>query len=256
MDLKELASAGTARHPWELARADFFCQLLARRVLDRRIGRVLDVGAGDGFFASRLATLLPHGTEIVCFDPNYRPEQLAALADALPPNVRLSRTQPTERADLVLLLDVLEHIEDDGAQLRALIEGALAPGGFVLVSVPAWPSLFGQHDERLAHHRRYTPSAARALLEGCGLKVLDAGGAFHTLLPLRVAQLVWWASKRKSAAAHTGATDVARWRGSERLSRWLLRGLKLDNAVSRLAAERSVELPGLSWWALCQNRVS
>lgn len=259
MDLRELATAGTQRHPWELARADFFCELLARRVLDHRIERVVDVGAGDAFFARRLSSLVGPRTEIVCVDPNYDFAQIDALSASLPPSVRLERALPAGRADLILMLDVLEHVADDGAQLGQWVAQHLSPDGFVLMSVPAWPSLFSHHDTLLAHHRRYTPSAARSLLEGSGLRVLASGGAFHALLPLRLLQVVWWASARRAklrGAVEPAATDLARWHGGEALTRLALGALKLDNALSKWAAARQMELPGLSWWALCQNTVA
>ncbi|HEX7096462.1 MAG TPA: class I SAM-dependent methyltransferase [Acidimicrobiales bacterium] len=67
-------------------------------------------------------------------------------------------------ADVVVMHDVLEHIEDEGRaveQLAALV----APGGRLVISVPAMPSLFGLHDERLGHYRRYSKRTLRAALE-------------------------------------------------------------------------------------------
>src|SRR5689334_14426995 len=105
MDLRELALAGAHRHPWEVARADFFADMLARRVFDHGLLRVLDVGAGDGFFARRLAGMVGPQTDLVCFDPNYTPAQLSEFAQRSPSNVRFSRELPQGRADMLLLLD-------------------------------------------------------------------------------------------------------------------------------------------------------
>lgn len=258
MDLKELAASGSQRHPWELARAEFFCRLLVEHVLVGRVGRILDAGAGDAFFATRLAAHVAAGTEIVCVDLHYDAERLAALSARVPPAVRLSRELPDVRADVVLLLDVLEHIEDDSGYLRTLVDRSLAPGGKVLISVPAWPSLFSEHDRMLAHHRRYTPGAARALIEESGLRVLRSGGAFHALLPLRAAQLLWAASRRTPdgsvVGSETAPTELARWGGGPLLTRWVLRGLRLDNLLSKWSASRGIELPGLSFFALCEKR--
>jgi hypothetical protein len=157
------------------------------------------------------------------------------------------------------LLDVLEHIEDDRGFLGELVREKLAPEGQVLISVPAWPALYARHDAVLAHHRRYTPSAARALLRECGLAIRESGGLFHSLLPVRALQVLLertlHGSKQRAegSAGAQAATAVARWAGSERLTRWVQHGLKLDNALSRQLAARGLEVPGLTWWALCRR---
>jgi ubiquinone/menaquinone biosynthesis C-methylase UbiE len=72
--------------------------------------------------------------------------------------------------DVVLMLDVLEHFEDD----RAVVEAArrvLRPGGTLLVSVPAFQTLFSEHDRVLQHFRRYAPARVRRVLEGAGFAV-------------------------------------------------------------------------------------
>ncbi len=55
------------------------------------------------------------------------------------------------------MLDVIEHVEDDVGFVRDVVDGSLAPGGWVLVSVPAYQSLFSSHDRALKHFRRYAP---------------------------------------------------------------------------------------------------
>jgi SAM-dependent methyltransferase len=257
MDLREFSIASSQRHPWELARADFFCELLARKVLDHEIGQIVDVGAGDAFFASKLVAFVGPRTEIVCTDLHYDPAALAQVGLQLPPNVRLSRELPDAPADLILLLDVLEHIEDDRGFLDELVRGKLAPGGQVLISVPAWPALYAEHDVVLSHHRRYSPTRARALLLECGLAIRESGGLFHSLLPVRALQVVLERAlrrRRPDALAGAGAaTAAARWDGSERLTRWVQHGLKLDTALSRQLAARGLDVPGLTWWALCRS---
>jgi SAM-dependent methyltransferase len=257
MDLREFSVTSTRRHPWELARADFFCELLARRVLDHEIARILDVGAGDAFLASKLVAFAGPRTEVVCTDLHYDSAIGARLGARLPANVRLSRELPPSPADLILLLDVLEHIEDDRAFLLRLVRDHLAPGGELLISVPAWPALYGRHDQLLAHHRRYRPGGVRALLLECGLSIRESGGLFHSLVAVRAAQIALEralprAGGDASGVAHT-ATAVASWDRGERLSRWLQRAFRLDSALSRALAAHGLQLPGLSWWALCQR---
>ena len=171
MDLRERAGhAGAAndrRHPWELARARFFRRLLRDHADLAAAGRVLDVGAGDGWFAHELAPDLGPATEIVCWDVNYRSEDLTT-----PPGERIVRTasSPEGLFDVVLLLDVIEHVEHDETSWPTRWCRSLAPGGTAVVSVPAYPRLFSDHDRMLEHHRRYRPprSPRRSSPATCG----------------------------------------------------------------------------------------
>jgi ubiquinone/menaquinone biosynthesis C-methylase UbiE len=72
--------------------------------------------------------------------------------------------------DVVLMLDVLEHFEDDRAVVAAA-RRVLRPGGTLLVSVPAFQTLFSEHDVVLQHFRRYTAPQVRRVLEGGGFTV-------------------------------------------------------------------------------------
>jgi len=77
---------------------------------------------------------------------------------------------PAERYDSIVALDVIEHIEDDGAALRAL-RGTIAPGGRLLLSVPALSRLYGPKDVAVGHYRRYDREPLVALLEREGYTV-------------------------------------------------------------------------------------
>jgi SAM-dependent methyltransferase len=94
------------------------------------------------------------------------------------------------RFDLVCMLDVLEHIADDGAAL-ARAARLLAPGGRLLVTVPAYRWLWSGHDTAHHHHRRYTAGGLAALAQRVGLNVLRLG-YFNTVLlaPIALARLL------------------------------------------------------------------
>ena len=85
-----------------------------------------------------------------------------------------------ERFDVVLSLDVIEHVQDDVAALAALC-ARLGTGGRLVVTVPAFPFLWGEHDVRNGHHRRYTRMTLRRVLEDSGFRI-DRLTHFNTLL--------------------------------------------------------------------------
>lgn len=92
-----------------------------------------------------------------------------------------------KRFDLVCLFDVLEHIDDDVSALKALA-GQLAPGGHIVLTVPAYPWLFGAHDRRHHHHRRYSRVALLRAISASGLSLLRIGHFNALLFPLAVGQ--------------------------------------------------------------------
>ena len=123
-------------------------------------GTLLNIGCGAGQFNAMAVDL---GFDVRGFEPD--PEAFA-LATANLPSVRCEVRQlgiesiPGERiADVIVMHDVLEHIEDETATV-ARIETLLKPDGVLVMSVPALPSLFGYHDEQLGHYRRYTRANA------------------------------------------------------------------------------------------------
>ncbi len=110
---------------------------------------------------------------------------------------------PPGTYDLVLMLDVLEHIADDrGAAVLAL--EALRPGGYLLLTVPALPWLWSRHDEANAHVRRYLPRTIRTVLSDAKFEVETVRYAFAwTVAPMVLRR--WMApagSKRWAADYH------------------------------------------------------
>jgi SAM-dependent methyltransferase len=101
---------------------------------------------------------------------------LVNLAGRLPhvPLLHFDLTQcplPDSSVDGVVLLNVLEHIEEDAAAVGQVLR-ILRPGGLAVVEVPAGPELFDVYDELLMHYRRYTRRSLTTLLEGAGFEVL------------------------------------------------------------------------------------
>ena len=253
MDLREVPSTPFQRHPWEVARARFFGRVLEKECAGRPV-QVLDVGAGDGYFATELLARLAPGSGVTCVDAHYRDEDLAAR---LPPGITRARVPPEgQRSDVLFLLDVIEHVPDDLGFLRGLVEGSLARNARVLVSVPAWQPLFTEHDVKLGHYRRYAPRECREVLAKAGLRVVRSGGLFHSLLVPRALakakELV--RPPRAPADANGTATDAGAWNGGAAVTKLVGAALAIDTGVSRALAAGGVPMPGLSFWALCERR--
>ena len=154
-------------------------------------GRVLEVGPGNGNFTRFIAPLVEAVTAV-------EPEPL--MADAVTglaiPNVEVvpetieAMAGSERRWNVAVLLNVLEHIEDDLGALRTTVS-LLEPGGHVCVLVPAHQALFGSLDTLYGHYRRYSLGDVRRLLETSGLRLLRCRyfnplGAIGWLLVARV----------------------------------------------------------------------
>ena len=79
----------------------------------------------------------------------------------------------TGKYDMILLLDVLEHIENDHLFLETA-KKHLSPGGYILIGVPAFNALFSKYDKYVGHRRRYTLGSLKKLLHSSGLTILDS----------------------------------------------------------------------------------
>ena len=138
--------------------------------------RVLEIGAGIGTITAMLA----EGRQKVValeVDPFYvrrlqnrfrgTPHVVPYLSDvALADFEQLAQ----EKFDSIVLSNVMEHIPDDAGAVRRFAQ-ILAPGGRVLILVPALPQIFGALDEAVGHYRRYTPQTLRAVLDSNGFEV-------------------------------------------------------------------------------------
>ncbi len=162
----DLERLGTARHFFDWVLDEFEPYLH---------GSVLEVGAGlgtitrvlaDRYPELRLVALEPAGNvfaelnSFAAVSPRVTARQ-ATLADYRPDSDRLF--------DAVMYLNVLEHIEDDAAELR-LASDALRRGGALLVFGPAMDVLYSELDHRAGHYRRYDTDRLRTLLEHAGLQ--------------------------------------------------------------------------------------
>lgn len=128
---------------------------------------IADVGAGYG----GMLPLLKHYGNVSAYEPDR--EARASCVERGYDHVALlspNEALPQNTYSLIAAFDVLEHTEDDRAFL-SMLHLALIDGGGVIMTVPAYPFLFGQHDIEHHHFRRYTRKALMRLLEESGFTV-------------------------------------------------------------------------------------
>ncbi len=261
MDLSEIVLFdNTARHPWELARLEVVKENLYDIL--QKIGQrnkpvqILDIGCGDTFVIAALATSFPQ-VQFLGLDINFTDHQLESLQKKYrDTNVEIHRSwesiQLEEGAvDVVLLLDVIEHIEDEIAFLASIGKNRLIrKDATFLVTVPAFQSLFAAHDVILGHYRRYTNASLKERLAEAGYQTEMTRYFFTLLLPPRLVQKLLEKVIPKDTE---GGSDVANWKGGQGTSRMIKTVLVADYRVGSFFKSLGVNLPGLSNLALCRK---
>jgi len=177
MDLKEQEVLGDGAHLHWYYRAKSAAML--RMLGETGIDQVLDVGAGSGFF-SRVLLNRTGCREAICIDPNYALE--GSETEAGKP-IRFVRSLDRFDGDLVLMMDVLEHVADDVALLSEYAT-KVPPGTRFLITVPAMPWMWSAHDVFLEHYRRYTIAQLDKAIERAGLRRTTICYFFGLTLPI------------------------------------------------------------------------
>ena len=175
-------AAHDSTHWWYRARRDILSDYLSRFANLPADARILEIGCGTGHNLPMLATF--GAVDAIEIDPAARAiasQRLGRPVGAAPlpalPGV------PRGHYHLVAVLDVVEHIEDDVAALRAMAT-CLAPGGKILIAVPAHQWMWSAHDEVNHHHRRYSKGTLRAAIAAAGLRPEKLGYFNSLLFPL------------------------------------------------------------------------
>lgn len=177
MDLKEEDILGDriGRHWYYVAKGRAMRQFLG----DVEAPEVLDVGAGSGVFARQLLDQGIAGSA-VCVDPNYEREY-EENQNGKPIKFVKSIEKTTQK--LVLMMDVLEHVPDDVALLKAYAD-TMPQDGQVFITVPAFQFLWSGHDVFLEHYRRYTIPMMEEAVRKAGLVPIRSRYFFGSLFPV------------------------------------------------------------------------
>jgi len=258
MDLKEALLPGedVARHPWELARLKVSQDLMGQHLnLDKPDPlRILDMGCGDSWFVEQLARTYPqhsyYGVDIAFTD-----DQLSNLRSRLAESpIQLFRQLEeaaehlsSQTIDIVLLLDVIEHIEDEISFLQWMQTfPQIGKNTHFLITVPAFQSLFCEHDVFLDHYRRYTNSTLSSALQKAGLSLDQKGYFFSSLLLPRTLQV----AKEKLSRRKKDEKGVGQWKGSPLQTRLFTQILWNDYRLGSSMRKIGLEMPGLSNFAI------
>jgi SAM-dependent methyltransferase len=234
-------------HFWFVGRRRIFFHLLDRELAGRTDAAVLDVGCGAGGMLAPLArygevTGLDTSEELVglCHERGFGRVQVGSAYEL---------SAKSGSVDLITLFDTIEHVPDDARVLREC-RRALAPGGLLFISTPAYQFLYANND-RVAHHeRRYTARGLRGKLMAAGLDPVQVT-YFNTLLFPVILPAVLVKKARERFSDPGDETNL-----SHTLPPWVNRGLAAIMGSERHVLARTSLPFGHSIIALARAPVS
>ncbi|MCO6415591.1 class I SAM-dependent methyltransferase [Siccirubricoccus sp. KC 17139] len=190
-------------------------------------GWLLDAGCGTGGFLARLTAARP-GQPALGLEYFPAAAARAAAKSGAPVATGSVNALPFADASIATLvsLDVLCHAAVDPARALAEFRRVLAPGGRLVLNLPAFAWLHSAHDLRVHNARRYTAAEARAMLEAAGFTAIRSHYWNALLLPLMVLQ------RKVLARAPNHGSDVAPF--PPWLDRMLLAVTGLERRLQRL----------------------
>lgn len=256
MDLVEKRVNGTTtmRHPWEDARYQFVLDKVGPLIDLNANVCVFDIGCGDAYFIAKLSRQFPN-IQGVGVDINFTDDDLQSIPESYGlSNLSIFKTVDEAKAmnrkpDLILLMDVIEHIEHDKEFLSELIRPLVVDDGAIaLITVPAFQGLFTQHDVFLKHYRRYDNALLRKTVNEAGLSIQQIGYFFAMLLPLRIIEKL-----KDKLLRRTSAEGLANWNGGPFITRALYGLLVADTRISAALRRMGINLPGLSNYVICRR---
>lgn len=246
--MEEAAYSGMAhaegRHWWFAARRRIIKRMLHRLDLPAD-ARILEIGCGSGGNLAMLGELgeleaieLDDTARTVARSRSTIAVRKGSLPDGMP--------DFTAPFDLILMLDVLEHIEQDEPSLDRLI-GLLNPGGQLMLTVPAFPFVWSAHDVLHHHFRRYRRGSLRRMLERAGFTV-DYASYFNTFLFPLVAgvrllgRLIGEGDPQAALNMPAAPINLA-LREIFAAEQWVMRALPLPFGVSLMVVARKPDTP-------------
>jgi len=235
-------------HPIDIASRKNAIEQVRRSLLPTVSSLIMEIGCSSGFFIKDLIKYFP---DAIVVGADVVKEPLNRLARDLPgiPLIRFDLLKcplPDQSVDVLVMLNVLEHIEDDASALKNALK-LLKPGGSLVIEVPAGPYLYDGYDAELHHFRRYSATELKRKLSGAGFIIVRQSHLGFILYPAFVAVKLlnkWFRSKKNTKVVRDQATSTSdsilvRWAMS--LESNYLANIHLPFGIRALAVARRPE---------------
>jgi hypothetical protein len=235
------------RHPWEISRRDVMLKLLKSSKIKFPVKRIVDIGGGDAFIINEIFKL-NLAEECFTIDTAYSEEIISQLKNNYGVNpihyvqnlTDYLANFPQEENVLFLCMDVLEHLENENEILKHLTQKK----NHFLFAVPAFQSVFSNHDVLLGHYRRYNLKQLENVLKQHHFQIQEKGYYFTSLLIVRWLENVFNKDKKAS---------IDNWNGGKLKSKLITSILQFDFGFTQLLQKFGIRIYGLSCYCICKK---
>jgi SAM-dependent methyltransferase len=226
------------QHPWKLSRGKCVLNNLKHKTLYN----IADIGVNDMYYTKKAKTFVDGNVYAVDI---FFPEN-GMVKDGIY-CINSIEKLPDNELDGIIMMDVLEHIENDKTFFNIVVN-KLKGNGTLLITVPAWQFLFSVHDTKSQHYRRYNRKQLLKLLEHKDISV-EKSHYFYT--SLFFARLLFIFRKDKF-----GGNDIG-WKYSEKhiITKAVKLVLDIDFWINKILDKIGIHLPGLSLMAVCRKNI-
>lgn len=236
-------------HPWEVARRKFIVRKLSHFLPEG--GNILDVGCGNCYIADGLSSIA--NFQVTGIDTAFTPEMLRSLQRDNLNGIRLyQRIEDIAECvfNAVLLLDVLEHVEDDVGTLQNLSNTPVIDHGAIFfITVPAFSCMFSAHDRKLGHHRRYTCNSLVSVATDANMEILTSGYFFTSLL----APVMLYKLMELFGLPYFKRGGAGEWNHPQWITDIVAFFLNTDTLLGQLLNYVNIKIPGLSCYLICRK---
>jgi hypothetical protein len=262
MDIKEFKAENIHQkeniHPWESARYQVVWDLIKSYLKPEKTFTAADIGCGDLFFLNQLAS--QRQGNYIAIDTAFTPEMMQELNAKYPlKNIKLCADLKELDAlettiDIVFLMDVLEHIENDETFFEHLSnQSFINTDTLFIITVPAFQKLFSQHDIWLGHYRRYHLKDLYKIAQKQDFKILKSGYFFTFLCLARYLQTRFSKLKNQNYKKQEG---VANWKHGFGITQLFKTVLMIDYYIfGKFLKFLKLQFPGLSTYIICKKQV-
>jgi len=226
------------QHPWRLSREECLLSILK----GKNMQNFADIGVNDMFYTKKLKSF--YAEKIYGIDVFF-PEE-SVVKDGI---ICLNKVEkiPENELDCAVMMDVLEHIEDDVSFFKTVI-GKVKSDGIFLITVPAYQFLFSAHDVKNLHFRRYNRKQLLKILKQEGITVERCHYFYTSLFIMR---LLFTLRKKEFSG---NSSDKWKYPEKHILTVILKTILNLDFTVNKILDKFFIRLPGLSLFAICRKK--
>lgn len=263
MDLLELEKRDISkkfRHPWEQARLEIVKKKIFEIKKNNNFKKIniIDIGCGDLYVLENLVDCFSFES---CFgiDISFNEDQLLKFNSKLnSKNIKVCKGLEEVKVDndtvsIILLLDVVEHIEDDKSFMKSLHNYSFLNNDTrIIITVPSYDFLFSRHDDLLLHFRRYSSKGIMGLVKNSSFEMVSRGYFFSLLILPRFLVIL---KEKFTKNIENKESGLSSWDKGFFLTNLITTFLLIDYKISEFFKRIGIKIPGLSNYIICKKHV-